>query len=210
MREHPLIPTIRKAMWCLLALSLAPWTFEGSFAAFTAGFGWWPGCGCCGSGISCSRCDPDYSGDFQVDIAGIADGLDCTNCTCLNDSYVLDLDSDSFFSGYCEWIKTGGITGCTTCSAPDCSTTVDHTLVVRVIGGGAPEVQVIMSTIASAASPGWGEIIWSNTSYMADVNCGALSSENIPFLSDAASSCTGVAVANACDASGSTCDVTAV
>lgn len=203
MREHPLVPTIRRGLWCLLSIVLSAWSFEASFAAFTAGFGWWPGCGCCGGDCECDGCSGGGGpGSLQLDYAGFADG-DCSppcsypECAALEGSYIFECESP-ITPNYCEGEECVYLhDGLTYCGAVHFEMRVD---IFRdcnnLLGAGATHHWIVVAGIASS----WREDVGTSAP-----DCNSFSARSIPWFANEACNFIGY-----CDNSGGSCTITAI
>jgi len=189
MREHPLVPTIRKGLVCLTAIALSTWSLEASFVVFAAGFGWWPGCGCC---VAACDCFPSY---YSVVIAGMADA-GCTACENMNATYVCD---DLFDVPNCNYRMTPADSG------PDptpCPGTVFSGSGMSVLGNGSGGAALL-----SIAGGGTCFYEWRTST----TPCASWSGEVFTLFSDAAVNCAPFATPTRyCAGAGSTASVTFV
>lgn len=199
-REHPLVPTIRKALWCLLAIALSAWTLEFSFIAFAAGFGWWPGCGCCGGGdCPCDQCSSGGGpSQYQMDLAGHAAGTECdiAECASLDGAYILDC----------------GGSGVGFCAAENCAWTGDAVTACST-HSNTPSLNIFRdcdNVFGAGDTHYWAFVVGPASSFKKDYgaskpDCNSFSSEDIPFNANrlcGAGTC--------CDVSSGSCALTAL
>lgn len=166
----------------------------------------WAGCPCCGD---CPFCNPSYTGRFQVDVSGMADGSGsgfCTGCEAWDGTYFLNRTSGGI--GGCFWhylptIDIGpcfGFSGTVPKSIRVEANAVFGTYYTRVLlincvglGGGFTDGHCNFEKAHGAVAP----------------DCGAFSSLNVPFVSNGGS-CSGLGGSSACNGSAATVTVTAV
>lgn len=195
------VPVIRFYLLWLAVGCLSTLHPECGIILLGSGFGWWPGCGCCGGG-DCTYCDPDmdFTRQFQLDVSGIADGGTCTSCSSLNLTYVLDpLSIDDGGQQRCIWQTTHAAVAVT------CGGFSSGTLTIQFYIDGNGGTYTAQGSITGHCSN--ATLFWVNSLGGTSPDCGAYSGESLATKS--ASNCGGIGTAG-CSNSASTMLATAL
>lgn len=189
MSEHPLVPIIRWWLACLALCGLTLIWPECSLLLIGGGFGWWPGCGCCG-GLACSCCSAGARERYQIDLSGFTNGS-CTSCATYNSSFIVSATSlpDPVNAIYtCNW-QIYPISG-TTCS--DCKEVLLG--IDRSFGTVRITVQIRVPAIVGlfpCNTFGLAEMVtWRDTGISPDPDCNTFASRPIPWSGDLGDPCT--------------------